>query len=432
MDSIKIGLIGFGTIGSGVVKAIQERSSFLKKKIGVSLELKKIADKDILTPRNVKIEQGLLTQNVDEVLNDPEIKIVIELVGGIHPAKEFIIKALQNGKHVVTANKALLASEWDELFRVADAKGVDIYFEASVAGGIPIIKSLREGLVANEIQGIYGIVNGTANYILTQMEENKYEFRQALAGAQEQGYAEKDPSLDIKGIDSAHKLVILASLGFGMNVKLEDVYVEGIQDISPSDIEYASEFGYKIKLLAIAKKDENELEVRVHPTLLPNEHLLASVKGVYNAVYVVGDLVGKQLFYGQGAGQLPTSSAVVADVVDLAYNIKHGVRGRVPSITYDAKIKRIRKIEEIETGYYMRFSAIDRPGVLASIAGILGKNNISIASVIQKQRMREQIVPIVLMSHDAKEANVRSAFNEIDSLPVIKRKSLALRIERKL
>ena len=432
MDSIKIGLIGFGTIGTGVVRALNERSSFLKKKIGVSLDIKKICDKDITTPRNVKIEEGILTQNVDEVLNDPEIKIVIELVGGIHPAKEFIIRALQNGKHVVTANKALLASDWAELFKVADEKGVDIYFEASVAGGIPIIKSLREGLVANEIQGIYGIVNGTSNYILTHMEEQKYEFKEALMRAQDQGYAEKDPSLDIKGIDSAHKLAILASLGFGITVRLEDIYVEGIQDLSENDLEYASEFGYKIKLLAIAKKDDNELEVRVHPTLVPKEHLLSSVKGVYNAVYVIGDLIGRQLFYGQGAGQLPTSSAVIADVVDLAYNIKHGVRGRVPSITYDAKIKRIRKIDEIETGYYMRFSAIDRPGVLASIAGILGKNNISISSVSQKERKKEQIVPIVLMSHDAKEANVRAALNEIDALPTIKRKSIAIRIERKI
>ncbi len=432
MDSIKIGLIGFGTVGSGVVKALKERSSYLKRKIGVALDLKKIADKDITTPRNVRIEEGLLTQNVNEILDDPEIKIVIELVGGIHPAKEYIIKALQNGKHVVTANKALLASEWDEIFRVADEKGVDVYFEASVGGGIPIIKSLREGLVANEIQAIFGIVNGTANFILTQMEDTGADFKDALLRAQELGFAEKDPSLDVKGIDSAHKLAILASLGYGMTVKLENIYVEGIQDVSTNDIQYASEFGYKIRLLAIAKKDKDELEVRVHPTLVPKDHLLAGVKGAFNSIYVKGDLVGEQLYYGQGAGQSPTASAVLSDIVDLAFNIKHNIRWRLPSLTYDARIKRIKPMEEVETRYYMKFSAIDRPGVLASIAGALGKNGISIASVIQKERMKEQIVPIVLMTHEAKESSVKQAFSEIDAMPMIRRKSVAMRIEKEL
>jgi len=432
MDTINIGLIGFGTIGAGVVKALKEKGYYLKKKAGVELNLKKICDKDIVTPRAVKVEDSLLTTNVDEILTDPQINIVVELIGGIHPAKEFILNALANGKDVVTANKALLAEAWEEIFRAACEKGREVYFEASVGGSIPIIKCLREGLISNELEGLFGIVNGTSNYILTQMEERALDFRDALKEAQEKGYAEKEPSLDIKGIDSAHKLAILASLGFGKAIKLEDIYVEGIQDISLRDIAYAKEFGLRIKLLAIAKREHDELEVRVHPTLIQIGHPLASVNGAFNAIFVKGDLVGEQLFYGLGAGAQPTSSAIISDIVDLALRSGAPKRAWACNLEYGARIKRIRAIEEIETRYYMRISAIDRPGVFASIAGIIGKHGISIASVIQKERMKEQIVPVVLLTHEANERSIRAALNEVDSLPVIKRKSVAIRMEKEL
>lgn len=432
MDTINVGLIGFGTIGTGVVKALKERAPFLKRKMGVGLNLKKVCDKDITTPRGIKLDDLPLTTNVDDILNDPDIQIVIELMGGIHPAKEFIMRALESGKDVVTANKALLAEAWEEIFQTAERLGRDVYFEASVGGGIPIIKSLREGLIANEMEGIYGIVNGTSNYILTQMEERGMDFRDALKEAQDKGYAERDPSLDIKGFDSAHKLAILASLGFGRSIKLSDIYVEGIQDVSQKDIEYANEFGYCIKLLAIAKKDNDELEVRVHPTLIPRKHLLSNVKDVFNAIYIQGDLVGEQMFYGKGAGRDATTSAVISDVVDLAYNIKHGVKGKISQKSYDANIKKIRPIDEVETHYYIRFSCIDRPGVFAELSGVLAKHNISIASVIQKERMKEQVVPVVLMTHEAKESGVKMAVAEIDALPIVKRKSVVIRMERKL
>ncbi|MFH1406519.1 MAG: homoserine dehydrogenase [Candidatus Omnitrophota bacterium] len=432
MENVNIGLIGFGTVGTGLVKALKEKSSYLKRKLGIELNLKKICDKDIASPRSVKVEEGLLTTNVDEVLNDPQIKIIVELIGGIHPAKEYIIKALENGKDVVTANKALLAESWQEIFRVACNCSREVYFEASVGGGIPIIKALREGLISNELEGLFGIVNGTSNYILTQMEEKELDFKDALKEAQDKGYAEKDPSLDVKGIDSAHKLAILASLGFGKSIKFDDIYVEGIQDISLRDIVYAREFNCKIKLLAIAKRERDELEVRVHPTLVPISHPLSTVKGPFNAIFIKGDLVGEQLFYGQGAGAQPTSSAIISDIVDLALRASESKRAWACNLEYGSRIKGVKNIDEIETRYYMRFSAIDRPGVLAAIAGALGKNGISIASVIQKDRMKEQIVPIVLLSHEANERSLRAALNEIDNLPMIKRKSVAIRMEKDL
>lgn len=427
---INIGLIGFGTIGTGVVKALKERSSFLEKRVGVELRLKTICDKDIISPRDVEVEPGLLTTDVNKVINDPEIRIVIELMGGIHPAKEFIIRALQSGKHIITANKALLAECKGELFQAAMDNDVDLYFEASVGGGIPIIKSLREGLIANHVQSIFGIVNGTSNYILTKMTDENCDFKVALQEAQEKGYAEKDPSLDIKGIDSAHKLAILATLGFGIDVKLSDVHVEGILDISPNDIRYADELGCVLKLLAIAKKAGEELEVRVHPTLIPKGHLLSSVNGVFNAIYISGDMVGNLLLYGRGAGQKPTTSAVISDIVDIARNIIHNSKRRIPFPVHDTSIKRIKKMEEIETRYYIRFSAIDRPGVFAQITRILGEHNISIASVIQKERMKERIVPIVMLTHEADELNIHQAIEEIDLLPVMKRKSVVIRMEK--
>ncbi len=430
MRRINVGLIGFGTVGAGVVKALKDRRGLLKRKTNIPIIIKKIADKNITTRRIVTVPKTMLTTDAHKILNDPAIDIVVELVGGIHPAKEFIIKALKSGKHVVTANKALLAQEGKEIFEMALANNVDIYFEASVGGGIPIIKALREGLIVNEIDTLYGIINGTSNYILSKMTQEGLEFKEALLQAQKLGFAEKNPSLDIEGFDSAHKLAILTLLGFGRNINLKDIYVEGILDVSLKDIQYADEFGCMIKLLAIAKRENEELEVRVHPTLLPKEHLLSSVNGVYNAVYIKGDLVGEQVFYGQGAGQKATSSAVISDIVDLSYNIANGISRRSPNLKFDGGIKKIRKMEDIETRYYLRFSAIDRPGVFAAISGILGKHKISIASVIQKERKKERIVPVVLMTHEARESAVRLALEEVDKLRVIRRKSVAIRMEK--
>ncbi|MBU1124612.1 MAG: homoserine dehydrogenase, partial [Candidatus Omnitrophica bacterium] len=320
--NIQVGLIGFGNVGSGVVKILLERKKLLLEKTGLQITIKKIFDKDIGSPRNVKVDSALLTKNSEEVLSDPQIDIVIELMGGINPAKELIIQALKNGKHVVTANKALLAQEGRQIFEEARSRGKSVYFEASVGAGIPIVKSLREGLVANKFSGIYGIVNGTSNYILSQMSHQRCSFHEALRQAQQKGFAERNPTLDIEGIDSAHKLVLLTYLCFGKLVNLNEVYVEGISRVSLADIQYAKDLGFEIKLLAVAKKEGNDLEVRVHPTLIPQNHLLASVNDVFNAIYVESDLSGDLLFYGPGAGQMCAASGVVSDLVDLTQNIK--------------------------------------------------------------------------------------------------------------
>lgn len=430
MEKINIGLIGFGTVGVGVVKALKEKSAQLERKVGARLVLKAICDKEFRRKRHIKVDKKLLTRDVNKILGNPEIDIVVELIGGVHPAKEFILKAIKSGQHVVTANKALLAQEGEEIFEAAQKAGVDMFFEASVGGGIPIIKVLREGLVSNEIDTLLGIVNGTSNYILSAMANEGLSFSDAFSEAKRKGYAEKNPSLDIGGFDSAHKLAILTLLGFGKAVNLEDIYVEGILDVSQNDIRYAEEFGYSIKLLAIAKNVDGELEVRVHPTLLSKEHLLSSVGGVYNAIYIHGDMVGGTLFYGRGAGQNPAASSVVNDIVDLARNLRFDSVGRVPIYIKNKTIKKIRKIDEIEARYYIRISCIDKPGVLAKVSGILGRHKISIASVAQKERRKAKIVPVVMMTHEAKEKNMRQALEEIDKLSAIRRKTIAIRVER--
>ncbi len=430
MDKINIGLIGFGTVGVGVVRALKEKAAQLERKAGVRLALKAICDKEFRRKRNIKVDKKLLTRDVNKILGNPDINIVVELMGGVHPAKEFILRAIKSGQHIVTANKALLAQEGEEIFKAAKEQGAEIFFEASVGGGIPIIKSLREGLISNEVDTILGIVNGTSNYILSEMETEGISFYDALSEARKKGYAEKNPSLDIEGMDSAHKLAILTLLGFGFPVKLEDIYIEGILNISQNDIKYAQDFGYVIKLLAIAKRVDNELEVRVHPTLLSKEHLLSNVKGVYNAIYVHGDMIGGTLFYGRGAGQNPAASSVVSDLIELARDLKYNSIGRTPVFIRDKSIKKIRKIDEVETRYYIRLSCIDKPGVLAKVSGILGKHKISIASVAQKERNKARIVPVVMMTHDAKEKNMRQALEEIDRLQAIRRKTVAIRVER--
>jgi homoserine dehydrogenase len=429
MRRINLGLIGFGNVGSGVMKILHDRKASLTKRIGLEINVKKICDKDITSKRNISVDRRLLTKDVSEIINDPDIDIVAELIGGIHPAKEYITEALKKGKNIVTANKALLAVAGQELFALGADRGKSIYFEASVGAGIPIIKALREGLVANRFYSIFGIVNGTSNFILSRMSSRNYSFNEALNEARQKGFAEKDPALDIEGIDSAHKLILLTYLCFGRFVSLDDVFIEGISRISLADVTYASELGFEIKLLAIAKKENEDLEVRVHPTLIPRNHLLSSVDGIFNAIYVSSDFAGNLLFYGPGAGQLSAASSVVADLVDLTQDIKAGLFRPTLTIIPDKSIKKLRKIDDFESKYYIRFMALDKPGVLAKVSGILAKFGISIASVTQKERRKAQVVPIVMVIHEAREKNLRAALAMIDRLEAIKEKPVAIRIE---
>jgi homoserine dehydrogenase len=384
----------------------------------------------------MKFRPGVLTQRAEDVIQDPDIDIVMELIGGIEPAKTFILKALQGGKHVVTANKALLALHGDEIFRAAQRSGVDVSFEGSVAGGIPLIRSIKEGLVANRIHSIFGILNGTSNYILSKMANEGRSFKDVLKEAQEKGYAEANPTYDVEGIDAAHKLAILIRLAYGTPLAFRDIFISGISQIMPLDIQFSREFGYRIKLLAIAKMDHGRIEARVHPTMIPEGHLLSTVDGVFNAIYIQGDAVGPTLFYGQGAGQMPTASAVVSDLVELGRNILVGASGRrVPLLSYqESAIEKIplKKMEDVVGPFYMRFSAVDRPGVLSRISGILGKNDISISSVIQTGRQVNGAVPVVMMTHEAREKNVHRALKEIDRLGVILGKTMVLRVENAL
>lgn len=428
MKKVNVGLIGFGKIGSGVVKALRQRRAFLKEKSGVDINIVRICDKDIKSKRPVKVNRAMLTRSVAKVLYDPNIHIVVELMGGIRPARDIIMEALRSGKHVVTANKALLADSGHEIFSFANNLDLAVAFEASVGGGIPIIKSLKEGFIANRFDLIYGIVNGTSNFILSKMAEGQVSFKDALKIAQSKGYAEKDPYLDISGMDSSHKLSVLALLGFGISARPSEIYTEGITDIESSDIQYASELGYAVKLLAIAKRSGDSIELRVHPTMISKSHLLANVKGVYNAIFVKGDLIGENLFYGQGAGASATSSAVVSDIIGIAQQISCCGKVAAP-MTFKRDAKKIKDMAEIKTRFYMRFSAIDKPGVLAKISGILGKHNISIASVTQKEKKGSNIVPIVMMTHEALERDMAKALKTIDGLSAIKNKTVRVRVE---
>ena len=436
MKEIKVGLIGFGTVGAGVVKILQKNYKLIEKRMGSKITLKQIADIDLKTDRGVKVKPGVLTRRAQDVIEDPEIDIVMELIGGIEPAKTYILNAIRNNKHIITANKALLALHGDEIFREAHRFGVDVNFEASVGGGIPLIRSIKEGLVANRIQSIFGILNGTSNYILSKMTDEGRNFKDVLKEAQEKGYAEADPTYDIEGIDAAHKLAILIRLAFGTPIRFEEVFIGGISEITPLDIQFGREFGYRIKLLAIAKIDQGKIEARVHPTLIPERHLLSTVEGVFNAIYIKGDAIGPTLFYGQGAGQMPTGSAVISDLVELGRNLLIQATGRrVPLLAYqESAIEKIslKKMEDVAMPFYMRISALDRPGVLSRISGILGKNDISIASVIQKGRRIKGAVPIVMMTHEAKEKNVHRALREIDQLGVILGKTIFIRVENEL
>ncbi|MBU0759063.1 MAG: homoserine dehydrogenase [Candidatus Omnitrophica bacterium] len=429
-SKVNVGVIGFGTIGSSVVKLLLERRRFFRERTGIELNLSMVCDKDLKSRRDVNVPKVMLTKDADRVINDPEIDIVIELIGGIHPAKEIIIKSLCAGKHVVTANKYLLAAEGNDIFKQAEENKRQILFEASVAGGVPIVKAIREGMVANSFSSIFGILNGTSNYILSRMSTEGSSFKSVLKEAQSKGYAEKDSSLDIKGLDSAHKLAILSFLAFGKRVSMDDIHVEGIEKISSIDIQYAAELGYVVKLLAIAKRYGRELEVRVHPTLLPSDNLLSSVSGIYNAIFIDADLVGKQVFYGEGAGRLPTASAILSDIMGLAYTICYCNESNKYVAPDRAEIKKIRKMDDVRARYYVHFSAIDKPGVLAQIADLLGRHGISISSVVQKERRADQIIPIVMLTHEAREKDMQDALKKIDKLKTIKRKSVLMRLER--
>jgi homoserine dehydrogenase len=431
-DKINVGIIGFGIVGSGTAKVLLQNKDILSERLGFELNLKRIADLDIQTDRGLEIPQGVLTTNANDIFDDPDIDIVVELIGGIRPAKDFILKAIQKGKHVVTANKALLATNGTEIFQAAREAGVEVGFEASVAGAIPIIKVMKEGLIANRIKAIYGIINGTSNYILTKMTDENVEFSVALKEAQALGYAEADPTFDIEGIDTAHKLTILATLSFGLPLSFGSVYIEGISKISTQDISFASDLGYKVKLLAITKESDGEIELRVHPTMLPKEYLIAKVDGPFNAIYVDGDATGSTMYYGRGAGSVPTGSAVVSDIADIARNIQKNSVGRVPTIPNISREARIKKIDDIVSMYYFRFSALDKPGVLSKISGILGNYNISIASVIQKGRRVGEAVPLVVLTHEAKEKDVHRAIEEIDKLPIVMGKTVFIRVEGKV
>ena len=429
---IAVGLIGFGVVGTGVVKILQQNASLIAKRVGVPIDLVKIADLDITTDRGLSLPTGILTTDAKSVLLDPDIDIIVELIGGYDVAKRFILTAFEQGKHVVTANKALLAVHGEEIFHAATQAGLDLGFEASVGGGIPIIGSLTNGLAANHFSSMFGIMNGTSNYILTRMTEERKGFPEVLEQARVKGYAEADPTLDVEGIDAAHKLAVLVNLAYGTPVNIKDVYTEGISRLSTIDIDFAREFGLTIKLLGIAKIQDGEIEARVHPTLVPSTSPMAQVGGVYNAIHVVGDAVGDIVLYGKGAGSLPTASAVVSDIIDVARNRLKNISGRFPATLYqwDQRVPlRIRPIEEVTCMYYLRFMVRDQPGVLSQISGVLGEHAISISSVLQKGREEGQTVPLVIMTHRSSERAVQTALHTINRMPFVSEPTTLLRIE---
>jgi homoserine dehydrogenase len=436
MKEIRLGLLGLGTVGAGVVKLLDAQRATLEERAGCRLALGAIADLDVTRPREgLDLTRLPMTTDAGRVLDDPAIDVVIELVGGLEPARSFILKALAAGKHVVTANKALLAHHGAELYDEARRRGVTLAFEAAVAGGIPLIRAVKEGLVANRILSLFGIVNGTSNYILSKMTDEGLDFSSVLKEAQAQGYAEADPTLDVEGLDSAHKLQILVTLAFRTSIELKDIHTEGITRVTQADIAYARELGYRIKLLAIAKAGGDGpsgpgVEVRVHPTMIPARAPLAAVSGVFNAVFITGDAVGDLMFYGRGAGQLPTASAVWSDALEIARRIAHDIPAlglELPAVGVGALP--LRSIDTVRCSYYLRVMAQDKPGVLSRVAGILGQHDISIGSVLQKERAVREAVPIVMMTHEARESDMRRALAAIDKLRDVAAPTTMIRVE---
>jgi homoserine dehydrogenase len=433
MKAVQVGIMGCGTVGTGVARLLIEKQQLIEQRAGVALVLKHVADLDMNRARGLDLAPGVFIQDAHQIVSDPQIDIVIEMIGGQTLAKELILTAMNNGKHVVTANKALLAAHGNELFEVAGQNRVDLAFEASVGGCMPIIKTLREALVANEIRGMVGILNGTCNYILSHMTASRMPFDTALAQAKSNGYAEADPTLDIGGFDAAHKLAILTALAYGMPINFKDIYIEGISAITPLDIQFAEEFGYRIKLLAISKNHGDAIEARVHPAMIPFDNILSNVSGSLNAITVSGHAVDDLFISGYGAGMMPTASAVLSDVVDLARNLCFKSVGRVPPAAWQADHLRpvpVMPITQIVTSYYFRFAVLDQPGVLSAISGILGQYGISIKSVHQKGRKTNGTVPIVMLSHPAKEADVQKAFEKIAHLEVVGSMPVLIRIEQ--
>ena len=432
MQQVNLGMIGGGTVGSGVFHAWQKNGALMAARLGVKLVFRKIAVKAFDEPRPYPIAPGLMTTDWKEVVNDPQVHVVIELVGGTGIAKTMVLAALAQGKTVVTANKALLSAHGPELFAAAAKSGANLYYEASVCGGIPIIKALREGFVANQFPAIYGIVNGTCNYILTRMKLEGASFSDVLADAQKQGYAETPPDLDIDGFDAQHKIGILASLAHGFWVDHHQVHTEGIREVSKIDMQFAEKLGYTIKLLGIAKKisgNKPGVQVSVYPALIPNAHVLASVNGVFNACFVRGDVVGDTLFYGRGAGKDATASAVLGDVADAALDLKNGVKTPVSPFVAHAKNGRVMPMDEIISRYYVRFSVVDKPGVLAKISTIFAAAKIGISSVIQPEGHEGESVPLIFMIHDAPNNAMRKALGKISKLPAVKGKPVMFRVE---
>jgi homoserine dehydrogenase len=437
MQQVNIGMIGGGTVGSGVFHHWQNNGALMAARLGVQIAITKVAVKSLAEPRPYDIPRSLMTTDWKEVVNDPNIQAIIELVGGTGIAKEIVLTALKQGKPVITANKALISAHGEELFAAAKANRTNLYYEASVAGGIPIIKTIREALVGNRFTHIYGIVNGTCNYILTRMKQEGAEFADVLADAQRQGYAETPPDLDIDGFDAEHKTGILASLAHGFWVRPQQIHVEGIRHISKLDMQYAQQLGYTIKLLGIVKsleagqrraKGGQQIQVSVYPTLIPNAHVLANVNGVFNAVFVRGDAVGDTLYYGRGAGKDATASAVLSDLADAALDLVHGTLRVPPFAAYERK-GTVAPIGDVVSRYYLRLSVVDRPGVIAKISTILGAAKIGIASVIQPEGHEGEVVPLILMIHDAPNAAMQKALAKIAKLPVVKAKPVMIRVE---
>jgi homoserine dehydrogenase len=433
VNDVRIGVLGLGTVGAGVVKILQTRAAMLQERTGARLSVAAVADTDLIRPREgLDLSALPMTNDAARVLADPSIHVVVELVGGLEPARTFILRALTAGKHVVTANKALLAHHGGEIHEAARRHGVALGFEAAVAGGIPLIRAVKEGLVANRVLSLAGIVNGTCNYILSKMTDEGLDFSLVLKEAQAHGYAEADPTLDIEGMDSAHKLQILASLAFRTFIDLKDIHTEGITRVTAQDIDYARELGFRIKLLAIAKVsgEGGGVEVRVHPTMIPAASPLAAVSGVFNGIFLTGDAVGDLMFYGRGAGQMPTASAVVSDVVEIARRIAHGLPSlalELPSV--GPSPLPLTPMESIRCCYYLRVTAQDKPGVLSRVAGILGENDISISNVIQKGRGTREAVPVVMLTHEARERDMRAALTKIDRLRDVAAATTMIRVE---
>ena len=441
MQQVNLGIIGGGTVGGGVYQAIQRNGSLMVSRLGVKLHVAKMAVRDVNKSRAVKIPAAIITADWAGVVNDPAIQLVIELIGGTTTARSVVLSALKLGKPVVTANKALLSAHGEELFAAAEQHGANLYYEASVAGGIPIIKVLREGLIGNRITRLYGIVNGTCNYILTRMKLEGADFAAVLADAQRLGYAEAEPSLDVDGHDAAHKTGILASLAHGFWVNPKQIHVEGIRAITKLDIQFASQLGYTIKLLGVVKKAEaapakrrnqngcTPVQVSVYPALVPNAHVLASVNHVFNAVFVRGDIVGDTLYYGRGAGQDATASAVLSDLADAALDLKCGAKSRIAPFVPHEREGAVLPMDEVVSRYYVRLNVVDKPGVFARIANILAKSKIGISSIIQPEGHEGETVPVILMIHDAPNAAMKQALVKIAQLGVVNGEPVMIRVE---